>query len=141
MKQIIHFFTFTLFLAIASNQSFARKPAVEPVSGISIDQYDDVPPAKANPYDFNQGKTKELAPAKRSKAVKKTTLDDMKSSKKSRTNQVIVLLMVFLLPVAVWLGLMKGIKDLDNERPNNIVDLDAKRTSDDDDDIDFPKAS
>jgi hypothetical protein len=140
MRQIIKFIIFTLFVGLLSPHSFARKPAVEPVSGISIDHYDDVAPSKAKPYDFNQKKTKKLGAAKKTKEVKKTTLKEMKT-KKSRTNQVIVILMVFLLPVAVWLGLMKGIKDLDTEALDNVVDLNSKRTENDDDDIDFPKAS
>lgn len=140
MRNIIKFVIFTLIFGLLSFQSFARKPAVEPVSGISIDQYADVPPSKAKPFDFTQGQTKKLAPAKKGKTVKKTTMEDMRTTK-SRTNKILVIVMVFLLPVAVWLGLMKGIKDLDIEEPSNVVDLNSKRTNDDDDDIDFPKAS
>ena len=127
-------------MILVTSTAFGRKPAVEPVTGLSIDQYDDVHPSKAKAYDFNTNKTKKLAPAKGAKKVKQTSIDQMKD-KKSKMNQGIVLLMVFLLPVAVWLGLMKGVKDLDQEVPNNVVDLNSKSKSSDDDDIDYPKAS
>lgn len=127
-------------MILLTSTAFARKPAVEPVTGISIDQYDDVHPSKAKAYDFNLKNTKKLAPAKSAKKVKQTSLEQMKD-KKSKVNQGIVILLVFLLPVAVWLGLMKGIKDFDQEVPNNVVDLNSKSKSKDDDDIDYPKAS
>ncbi len=124
--------------------AFARKPAVEPVTGISIDQYDDVSPSKATPFSFGQAKTKNLAPAKTKKEVKQTSLKQTSESG-SQTNKIIVILMVCLLPIAVWLGLMKGIKDLDQEEMNNVVDLNSKRKDtldkSDDDDMDIPKAS
>ncbi|WP_127718096.1 hypothetical protein [Halobacteriovorax sp. HLS] len=126
---------------LMTNMSFARKPAVEPVTGISIDQYDDVAPEKATPYNFNQKKTKALTPVKTKKEVKQKTLNQMQEKTTSTTNQVLVLLMVMVLPIAVWLGLMKGVKDLDHEAPNNVVDLNSKKPSNDDDDMNFPKAS
>ncbi|WP_372651784.1 hypothetical protein [Halobacteriovorax sp.] len=120
--------------------TFARGPAVEPVTGISIDQYEDVPPSEAVPFDFSQdGKTKKVAPIKKN-TVKETNLETLEDSR-STTNKYIVILMVCLLPLAVWLGLMKGVKDLDEEIPSNIVDLDSKRDNNDDDDMNFPKAS
>lgn len=124
-----------------TNMSFARKPAVEPVSGISIDQYDDVSPEKATPYNFNQEKTKKLVPIDTKKEVKQRTLNQLEEKTTSTTNQILVLLMVMTLPIAVWLGLMKGVKDLDQEVPNNVVDLNTKKPSNDDDDMNFPKAS
>jgi len=120
--------------------AFARKPAVEPVTGIAIDQYDDVAPSKATPFQFGQKKTKNLAPAKSRKEVKQTSIKQ-ESESKSQTNKIIVILMVCLLPIAVWLGLMKGIKDLDQEEPENVITLHPKKDKDDDDDINFPKAS
>ncbi len=136
-KQLILFFFLAL---VSSSMTFARGPAVEPVTGISIDQYDDVPPSKAVPFDFSQeNRTKKLEPVKKN-TVKETNLETLEDSQSS-TNKYIVILMVCLLPIAVWLGLMKGVKDLDEEVPSNIVDLDSKRDNDDDDDMNFPKAS
>jgi hypothetical protein len=140
MRQISKSLILFLFMILVTSNVFARKPAVEPVTGLSIDQYDDVHPSKAKAYDFNNKKTKKLAPVKAPKKVKQTSLEQMKD-KKSGINQGLVVLMVFLLPVAVWLGLMKGIKDFDEEVPNNVVDLNSKSNSSDDDDIDYPKAS
>ncbi|PIK14979.1 hypothetical protein [Halobacteriovorax sp. JY17] len=141
MKQFNRQLILFLFLAlITSSMTFARKPAVEPVSGISIDQYDDVAPSKATPFDFTQNeKSKSLAPVRKS-PVKETNVEMMDDSK-STTNKTIVILMICLLPIAVWLGLMKGVKDLEEEVPSNVVDLDSKRESDNDDDMNFPKAS
>lgn len=136
-KQLILFLLLTF---VSTSLTFARGPAVEPVTGISIDQYDDVPPSKATPFDFSQdSEAKKAQPIKKG-TVKETNLEALEDSK-STTNKYIVILMVCLLPVAVWLGLMKGVKDLDQEVPSNIVDLDSKREKDDDDDVNFPKAS
>lgn len=140
MKNFNRQFIIFLFLTLlTTSMSFARKPAVQPVSGISIDQYNDVPPSKATPFDFTQPKNnKKAAPAK--KAVKETNLEKM-DDVKSTTNKTIVVLMVCLLPIAVWLGLMKGVKDMDQDSPSNIVDLDSRRNNNDDDDHNIPKAS
>ena len=136
-KQLILFFFLTL---IVSSISFARGPAVEPVTGISIDQYDDVPPSQATPFDFTQNvKSKQLKPVKKT-PVKETDLATLEDTQ-SNTNKYIVIMMVCLLPIAVWLGLMKGVKDLEEEIPSNIVELDSKRNGSDDDDMNFPKAS
>ena len=96
-KQLILF----LFLAlITSSMSFARKPAVQPVSGISIEEYNDVPPSKATPYNFTQNeKSKRIAPIKK-KPIKETSVEAMDDTK-STTNQTIVILMICLLPIAV----------------------------------------
>ncbi|ATH06970.1 hypothetical protein BIY24_03170 [Halobacteriovorax marinus] len=140
MRQFTKQFILFLFLAlITSSMSFARKPAVEPVSGISIEEYNDVPPSKATPFDFTQKKEQPSAAVKKNE-VKTTTINELDDAKSS-TNQIIVILMVCLLPIAVWLGLMKGVKDLEEETPNNVVDLESKRGDDDNDDMNFPKAS
>lgn len=141
MRQISkHLILFLFLTLVTSSMAFARKPAVEPVTGISIDQYDDVAPSKATPFKFGQEKTKNMAPAKSKKEVKQTSIKDNNESK-SQTNKIIVILMVSLLPIAVWLGLMKGIKDLDEEKPENVFTLHPKKGDNDDDDMNFPKAS
>lgn len=49
-----YLFLIATFLCVFKINSFARKPAVEPVLGISIEEYKEVEPKKAKGYDFNR---------------------------------------------------------------------------------------
>ncbi len=51
MKYLFLIFT---FLCVFRLNSYARKPAVEPILGVSIEEYKEVPPQKAKGYDFNR---------------------------------------------------------------------------------------
>ena len=135
--------------------SFARKPAVEPVTGISIDEYKDVPPSQAQGYDWNQesqGKTKgkiKFAPAIKGD-VTKLPQHEIESTSTPDLTPAIILMLMLLLPFGIWFFLLGkleapatevGFKDHEEEDNTLAFPSNKKSDDEDDDDFDVPKAS
>lgn len=126
--KIIILITFSLFF----NPLFARSPAVDPVSGISIEEYREVDPKTTKGFDFRNSKDSAL-------------------TKDSELNlsTAFFLLVASILPVVVWFGVMRALPDAPaapaNETartPLTIVQGQNSNSSDDDHDDDtLPKAS
>lgn len=97
---------------VMASGAFGRGPAVEPVRGLSIEEYNDVGPEKAKGFNFGE-----------------------KSSEKPWGQGVLIVLLVAL-PIATWFGLMKGLKA--EKKLDEKLDEDKKENIDSEN---FPKAS
>ena len=120
-----------------------RAPAVQPVIGISIDDYKDIPPSQAKGYRFVKGKPKVINRQTASN-VNNTNIEN-KSSKQVYGSDTSWPLSIFLfvlisLPFALWFSIMKSLGKKDNKSPSNTIKFPSKPTNEDDD-VDFPKAS
>lgn len=135
-NKLLIIFVFLLFAGIAS----ARAPAVEPITGISIDDQPKIPPSKAKYFDFRNEKPKVTV-------VKKSTeKGSAPSSGKVGAKEISPFYLIFLiiaLPFFVRFVLMDDLKKhTGTEELDNVISLDERREKDiSDDDYDIPKAS
>lgn len=135
----------------------ARKPAVEPVTGISIDDYKEVPPSEAQGYDWNKGQNNQANRKPKSVEQAPVNTDELPQKEIETVSTpdltpAVVLLFMLSLPFGIWFFLLGKL-----EKPENEVgfqedeDLDntlafpgkskTESNKDDDDDFDIPKAS
>lgn len=121
--------TFVFF--ILTSPLFARSPAVEPVQGISIEEYREVDSTQAKGYDFAKYEAHQTRP----------------NSELSFTTGFF-LLVVSALPFVVWFGVMRALPDATpkapeqgTQKPNLSIINGEGRKDDDDDHHDLPKAS
>lgn len=136
--------------------SFARKPAVEPVTGISIDEYKDVPPSQAQGYDWNQGQTTKTKKVNQVAAPKgdvtKLPEQEITMTSVPDLTPAVMLMFMLLLPFGIWFFLLGKLETPENEVGfQDEEDLDntlafpsknkRNQNNDDDDDFDVPKAS
>ncbi len=107
---------------------WARKPAVEPVLGISIDNQKTVPPGQAQGFDFNSGKAKNLQTSK-------------EIPNESFPWSLIALLS--LLPLAISIVIVKKSRKIKHETqlPDNAINLDQHRKKKKDKEETLRKAS
>ncbi len=136
----------------------ARKPAVEPVTGISIDDYKEVPPSQAKGFDWSKN-NKELKVNSDSKPAVKgdvTKLPEQEITTISTPDlsPAVILLMMLALPFGIWFFLLgkleapvneKGFEEEEDHLDNTLAFPGKKTKSesndDDDDDFNIPKAS
>lgn len=137
---------------IFSSTLEARSPAVEPVTGISIDQYQEVSPQE-DP-GFNWKKPTDIT-SNTSLITTRTPAESAlitKTENQTKSWPVILFLLgLICLPFALWYSVMKGLEDKDefvNQSPiqdisGNTVDLNAerKKRSGEQDKDDISKAS
>ncbi|PIP90116.1 MAG: hypothetical protein COW01_09560 [Bdellovibrionales bacterium CG12_big_fil_rev_8_21_14_0_65_38_15] len=125
---------FLLLFSISSSLFASRGPAVEPVTGISIEEYNETTPQPGRGFDFNQTDTFfEKAPTDTSLTM--TT--------------VAFLIFASSLPFIVWFGVMRALPDatpVNSEAPTarpslTVVAKEPSSSNDEDDDQHWPKAS
>lgn len=134
--------------------SFARKPAVEPVTGISIDHYKDVPPSEAQGFDWKQDKSIQNKKTKTVQAkvdVEKLPEQEISETSNANLTPAIMLLFMLVLPFGIWFFLLGKLDTPENEvgfqeeeDADNMLAFPSKNKKDDsedDDDFDVPKAS
>ncbi len=136
-----------LFSFLTVFNLYGRSPAVEPVMGLSIEEYETVSPENATPYDFAETTTEAKAPA-RAPAIEVPSSFEFTAP--SRTFSQVeaetrvppyLIFMALLLPLIVWFGLLKNIdKSFENPtQAENMVSLEEQRQkraqSKDNDDI------
>jgi hypothetical protein len=129
---------FVIVLTMTLKNADARKPAVDPVKEISIEEYNDVPPEQAKAYDFSR-KSKTLNAAKKPlvrNVVPVKSIDSLEDKSKSLN---FLFIFVFATPFLIWFGIRQMVKRNDEDNMDNVTVLKTKKESDDD--IDFPKAS
>ena len=124
-------FTLLLFLILISF-SYARKPAIEPVTGISIDEYQDGPATGATGFDFTAQKSKNL--------------QGQQLAQNSPADGLPVSLMIFLafLPFAISLLILRKLKhSRQTTASTNTIDLNEHRQKkkQQEEDLKLPKAS
>lgn len=136
MKTFI-FLSTLIFLNIAHAEGDERKPAVEPIQEIDIEQYQNQDPSNAKGYDFSHP----VAPLAKSKVKKADSPSGI-----NIWGPIIFLLSV---PVAIWLGLSKSFneKEIASDKQHGYYRKDfqlikkEQSNDDEDDDFDLPKAS
>lgn len=141
----------SLFILLISTFFFSvstmgRSPAVEPITGISIDKYRDVNPKNDPGFNWKQDSSRHvrLMPETSSK-----TSDY--SSASSITTTIVFLLSIAAFPIALWFTLMKAFPSTPShsETPAHqsvMIDLAAERSRrsdnvDDENEDDVHKAS
>jgi hypothetical protein len=142
----------SILLLTSFTMAEAREPAVEPVTGISIDDYKVIPPSQAKGYDFQKGKPKEVtkkAPVQKSndRQFAATIPVETKTTQQLGANAPtwpvsIFLFVLIALPFGAWFGIMKSLgQDKEDEYiPSNTIAFPTKSDSTDDDDFNLPKA-
>ncbi len=113
---------------ILSSSVFGRAPAVEPVTGISIDQYQEVDPKKDPGFNWNQDKSKHIR--LKNEGQRTPAAYDSKSS---IAMTVIFILGIVSFPIALWFTLMKSFPEAptNQELPTSqgtTIDLAAERS-------------
>lgn len=134
-----------LMMGLFSFNAQSRSPAVDPVMGLSIEEYDHAPPAQAQSFDFSQAQSSQELRTPTSEAITPRTLQQ--SSGEGSGPATYFYILMSLLPFVIWFGVMKNLEKQDQKMtslPENMYDLDSernKRKADSSDDSDLPKAS
>jgi len=131
--------------------SFARKPAVEPVTGISIDEYKDVPPSEAQGFNWNQDSKNTKSENVQAKVdVEKLPEQEINITSGPDLTPAMILMFMLVLPFGIWFFLLGKLDAPENEVGfeeqediDNMLAFPKKSEKDDgdDDDFDVPKAS
>ena len=118
--------------------TFARKPAVDPIIGSSIEEYKEVPPEKAKGYDFSQ--KREVA----SRAHSPDKLKEGSTTDSEGSTNLLIVFFIFLPIIASGMTfyLLRKNKIVRSDFEDNLHSIRGKKSDENDDnDIDFPKAS
>ncbi|MBT7610671.1 MAG: hypothetical protein HN576_13005 [Bacteriovoracaceae bacterium] len=124
--------------------AISRRPAVEPVSGISIEDYKVIPPSQAKGYQFSRGKPSSLirntASGFNPSSIEKKTSKQIYDSTSNWPISIFLFLLV-IMPFGLWFSIMKSLDNKETDLPANTLSFPSNKTQKSDDDIDFPKAS
>jgi len=132
-------------VSLLTSPVFARKPAVDPVLGVSIEEYKEVPPAKAKGFDFNRtpGSKDYKAPVQRTHSPEGLTV--AKATDEASSGKLLFLFFIFLPIIAsgiTFYRLGKRHRDIHGLESMTEDKHETKsESSDDHDDYDIPKAS
>ena len=128
----------------------ARKPAVEPVTGISIQDYKEIPPSQAKGYNFQKGKPQNVAKKGTSPTITNTTVKTVETKTTKQLSGAdapawpvsLFLFVLIALPFGAWFGIMKSLQKENEDQvvPSNTLAFPTKDNSTDDDDYNLPKA-
>lgn len=146
-----------LALILLSNLTLveAREPAVEPVTGISIDDYKVIPPSQAKGYEFQKGKPTNVGqktPVQKTitntTATTEVTNIETKTTKQLQTDAPgwptsLFLFVLIALPFGAWFGIMRSLQEDKTEEnvPSNTLAFPTREETTDNDDFNLPKAS
>lgn len=131
----------------------ARKPAVEPVMGLSIEEYENVPPEQSQGFDFEQNEAPEtqsrqpgqeqLTAPQTPPVASRNFINQSAQSSSPDTPATLFYILLSLLPFVVWFGLMKNLDGNQKEEfTAEMYDLEEQRRKrDQNHDDDIPKAS
>lgn len=141
-----------ILLFIATLSTFGRAPAVEPVTGIAIDQYRETDPATDPGFNWNQGKyVQETSLVTTRIPAEAALIENTKNQSKSWPTYVF-LFSLLALPFILWFSIMKSLDHSDDHSQPipqqeelgttyNLSEERAKRQSDDDQEDKVSKAS
>ncbi|MFT6068207.1 MAG: hypothetical protein ACJAT2_002921 [Bacteriovoracaceae bacterium] len=141
-----------LLILLLPLSAFARKPAVEPVTGISIDEYKEVPPSQAKGYNWNEGESKVTTEAVAPKGdPSKLPSRTISEATEPNLKPAFILVLLLVLPFGIWFFMNGKLDDPETEigfqdeeiEDNTLAFPKSKKNDDDNDDDDFniPKAS
>ncbi len=124
---------FLLLFSISTSLLAGRSPAVDPVTGISIEEYNETTPTPGRGFDFSEQES----------AYEKVPTDTSLS-----TTSIVFLLFASALPFVVWFGVMRALPDGaplthtgETIRPSLSVVQNKTPEDDHKDDEHWPKAS
>ena len=130
MKKIL----ILILTLVVSLPVWARKPAVEPVMGISIDNEPKVQnPTLNKGFEFTPYQEAKRGPQSVSAAP------EAKPAEADRVTPLFFMLIMLVLPIGLWFGIMKNIKGADEETDADKVKQLKNYKKDNHDD--FKKAS
>jgi hypothetical protein len=129
---------FTTFLVLDLSQGQARGPAVEAMAAIAIDQNKPADPKKIQGFDFNQP-----AAAAVVAAPKQTIMNIPVAAKTPKQTLLFIGIVMVLLPLTIWVGIMKNLKGDDTELLRKVEKLPHKNkfSKKEKDQDSYPKAS
>lgn len=134
-----HMFFTILFLI--STPSWARKPAVEPILGVSIEEYKEVPPEKAKGYDFSETKNPSSVTETSQERIHSPEGIEVKSlTDSSSTSKILFLFFMFLPIIASGFAFFK-ISRKDHSNVISLEELRNRKDQKEEDNDDIPKAS
>lgn len=113
----LFFILLSLGSFLLSSASFGRAPAVEPVTGISIDQYREVDPKEDKGFDWHQDSSK-FTRFKNNRTTGQRASVAYDSSA-STTMSVVFLVAIVAFPIALWFTLMKSFPNTPSSSPEN----------------------
>ncbi|MCF8058761.1 MAG: hypothetical protein K9K67_05660 [Bacteriovoracaceae bacterium] len=142
------------FLILLSTAAFGRSPAVEPVTGISIEEYKEVSPKQDPGFNWQQRNfvIDSTILVKTREPAEKKLINQTKSQRKSWPTYLFLFSLVSL-PFALWYSIMKGLENKNSQdhyviepvfsATSNTVDLNKEREKrkKDEEDHNIPKAS
>jgi hypothetical protein len=100
---------FCLFFVFSAT-TFARSPAVEPVTGISIDQYKQVDPSNDPGFDWNQQNSKAVSTSLITTRVpSQNSLIQKTRSQEKSLGTTLLLIALLTLPFFIWNVAMRGL--------------------------------
>ncbi|PIP95464.1 MAG: hypothetical protein COW00_15710 [Bdellovibrio sp. CG12_big_fil_rev_8_21_14_0_65_39_13] len=128
VQKIVQVFKITTIsiLIFGPVEALARKPAVEPVQGISIDEYKEVSPAQEKGFNFSN---EERAPANN----QIENAPEQKAPESTPVSWWPLLALPVGLAFMMWNLLQKGTEK--TQLPNNVVPLPKRKENNDDDHI------
>ncbi len=129
-----------LMIFLFSSLAFGRAPAVDPIRGISIDDYREVDPNKDPGFNWNKGDTVvDTSLITTREPAQKALIAKTKSQNKNWPTYIFLASLITL-PFVLWLSVMKGLEESERhahqESPSgsmnlphhdNTVDLMAER--------------
>lgn len=130
-----------LILITAMSSSWARKPAVEPVGTIVVEEYN-APKENVKGFNFNKESKGEAIKSKTTNS-KIRTISSEKTETGSTAGGLLFLVIIAAVPFAFWFGIMMGVKTNNSEVSKNAkAEVDPEvEDHNDHDDMNFPKAS
>ncbi len=149
LKKYVTILLFFIFIT-AINLTMARSPAVEPVSGISIDNQKIVSPQKIKSFNFSKNSdlqngrniaTQPIINKRANSVIKKNLVKDSNSSA-TIFYQSLIVLIILLLPIIVWAHTYSQLKQQSSKHEDNLHILPKKNSDNESNgDEDLPKAS
>jgi len=129
---------FFTILFLISAPTWARKPAVEPILGVSIEEYKEVPPEQAKGYDFSE--TKNLNTQERVHSPEGIEVKSLSDSSSSSTSKLLFLFFMFLPIIASGFAFFKVTRK-DHSNVISLEELRTRKSKEEESNDDIPKAS
>ncbi|MBT3586919.1 MAG: hypothetical protein HN509_18555 [Halobacteriovoraceae bacterium] len=141
--------TLILFLTLlgcsfAFAKSPSRAPAIDPVVGLDIQQYNDVSPDQAKGYDWNQTQGLAATENKKSESIQDFLYRPEETNTENGLGQIFLLILGLCLPFALWFGISKTFTTPTTTPGLKLVEGDTNSPThkqDPGNDDQFPKAS
>jgi hypothetical protein len=130
-RQLLILVAFLTFIFVLGRVE-ARRPAVEPVMGISIDEYQHVPPEKARGFDFTQKQTKKNNEKVLKQKVSNShpaQLPQVNNEKDTSAWSWTLIGFLFLLPALIWFSVYRALfksrtePEISQNLPDNVTEL------------------